>query len=51
MRSFVVAVKSAALEFLRAKPDDTGMSQTELAKLAGLERSHRCWLSVSRDSA
>jgi len=36
----VVAVKSAAVEFLRAKLDDTGMSQTELAKLAGLERSH-----------
>ena len=36
----VVAVKSAAVEFLRAKLDDSGMSQTELAKLAGLERSH-----------
>ena len=36
----VVAVKSAAVEFLRAKLDATGMSQTELAKLAGLERSH-----------
>jgi predicted XRE-type DNA-binding protein len=36
----VVAVKSAAAEYLRAKLDDTGMSQTELAKLAGLERSH-----------
>ena len=36
----VVAVKSAAVEFLRTKLDDTGMSQTELAKLAGLERSH-----------
>jgi transcriptional regulator with XRE-family HTH domain len=36
----VVAVKSAAVEFLRAKLDDAGMSQTELAKLAGLERSH-----------
>ena len=36
----VVAVKSAAVEFLRAKLDDAGMSQTELAKLARLERSH-----------
>ena len=36
----MVAVKSAAVEFLRTKLDDTGMSQTELAKLAGLERSH-----------
>jgi predicted XRE-type DNA-binding protein len=36
----LVAVKSAAVEFLRAKLDDTGMSQTGLAKLAGLERSH-----------
>ncbi len=36
----VVAVKSAAAAFLRAKLDETGMSRTELAKLAGLERSH-----------
>jgi transcriptional regulator with XRE-family HTH domain len=35
-----VVVKSAAVQFLRAKLDDTGISQTELAKLAGLERSH-----------
>jgi predicted XRE-type DNA-binding protein len=36
----VAAVKSTAVEFLRAKLDDSGMSQTESAKLAGLERSH-----------
>jgi transcriptional regulator with XRE-family HTH domain len=48
-----VAVKSAAVEFLRAKLNDTGMSQTELAKLAGFERSHfrRYWLADSHDSA
>ena len=36
----LAVVKSAAVQFLLAKLDDTGMSQTELAKLAGLERSH-----------
>jgi len=52
----LVVVKSAAVQFLRAKLDDTGMSQTELAKLAGLERSHISemlagrleWFSLSR---
>jgi hypothetical protein len=49
----LVVVKSAAVQFLRAKLDDTGMSQTELAKLAGLERSHirRCWLGGLSGSA
>jgi len=41
-------VKSAAVKFLRAKLDDTGMSQTELAKLAGLER---VWLGGLSGSA
>ena len=36
----LVAVKSAAIQFLRDRLDDSGMSQTELAKLAKLERSH-----------
>lgn len=36
----LAAVKSAAVQFLRVRLDDSGMSQTELAKLAGLERSH-----------
>jgi transcriptional regulator with XRE-family HTH domain len=34
------SVKSAAIDFLRDKLTETGMSQTELAKRAGLERSH-----------
>jgi len=36
----LAAVKSAAVQFLRDRLDDSGMSQTELAKLAKLERSH-----------
>jgi predicted XRE-type DNA-binding protein len=36
----LVVVKSAAVQFLRDRLDDSGMSQTELAKLAKLERSH-----------
>lgn len=38
--SDLVVVKSAAVQFLRDRLDDSGMSQTELAKLAKLERSH-----------
>ena len=34
------AAKLAAVEFLRAKLNETGMSQAELAKRAGLARSH-----------
>jgi hypothetical protein len=41
----VVSVKSAAVELLRAKLDDTGMSQW---KLAGLERSHISEMLVGR---
>ena len=33
-------VKSAAIDFIRGRLAETGMSQTELAKRAGLERSH-----------
>ena len=36
----LAVVKSAAVQFLRDKLDDGRMSQTELAKLAKLERSH-----------
>lgn len=36
----LVVVKSAAVQFLRDRLDDSGMTQTELAKLAKLERSH-----------
>jgi hypothetical protein len=49
----LVVVKSTAVQFLRAKLDDTGMSQTELAKPAGLERSHisESWLGGLSGSA
>ena len=36
----LAVVKSAAVQFLRDKLDNGMMSQTELAKLAKLERSH-----------
>ena len=38
--SDAAAAKSAALAFLRAKVIETGMSQSELAKRAGLARPH-----------
>lgn len=42
------AAKASAVDIIRAKLAETGMSQTELARRAGLERSHISELLAGR---